>query len=181
MRSLALDIPYFGDALQTTVLCGACGFRHADVILTKQGTPTRHTFRVRNPRDLSARVVRSSSSTVRVPEIQAVMEPGPLSEAFISSAEGVLRRFQDILAFLERNASTKSRRSAARATLDRIARMIDGIEPFTLVVEDPFGASGILHEAAAAEPLTDEEVRGLKTGVFTLELRPDGPRARASR
>jgi zinc finger protein len=180
MRSMALDIPYFGDALQTTVLCGSCGFRHADVLLTKQGAPTRHTLHVRDAGDLSARVVRSSSCTVRVPEIGAVMEPGPRSDAFISNAEGVLHRFREIFEFLGRNGSTKPRRDGARGSLDRLAGMIEGREPFTLVLEDPFGNSGILHDAGRVEGLSDDEVRGLKTGVFTLELRPGGPRARAS-
>src|SRR3989304_1311752 len=39
MRSLSMDIPYFGEALQTTVLCEACGFRHADVLLAGGGAP----------------------------------------------------------------------------------------------------------------------------------------------
>ena len=180
MRSMGLDIPYFGDALQTTVLCGACGFRHADVLLTRQGAPTRHTLRVPGAHDLSARVVRSSSCTVRVKELAAVIEPGPRSDAFISSAEGVLHRLRDILAFLARNGNTKPRREAARTSLERLARMIDGAEPFTLVLEDPFGNSAILHDGATVEPLSEREVRGLKTGVFTLELRPGGPRVRAS-
>jgi zinc finger protein len=180
MRSMALDLPYFGDALQTTVLCGECGFRHADVLLTKQGAPTRHTLRVRNGGDLRARVVRSSSCTVRVLEMEAVMEPGPRSEAFISNAEGVLHRFRDIFGFLARNANTKPRRDAARKSLERLAAMIEGREPFTLVLEDPFGNSAILHEDAVADPLSDKEVSRLKTGVFTLELRPSGPRSRAS-
>ena len=180
MRSMALDLPYFGDALQTTVLCPDCGFRHADVLLTKEGAPTRHTFRVGGAKDLRARVVRSSSATVRVPEVGAVMEPGPRSEAFISNAEGVLHRFRDIFGFLARNANTAPRRQAAKKSLDRLAAMIGGKEPFTIILEDPFGNSAILHEDALAEPLSDKEVRRLKTGVFTLELRPSGPRARAS-
>jgi len=178
---MALDLPYFGDALQTTVLCLDCGFRHADVLLTREGAPTRHTFRVGDAKDLRARVVRSSSATVRVPEIGAVMEPGPRSEAFISNTEGVLHRFRDIFGFLARNANTGRRRHAAERSLDRLVAMIEGREPFTIVLEDPFGNSAILHEDAVAEPLSDKEVRRLKTGVFTLELRPSGPRARASR
>ena len=56
-----------------------------------------------------------------------------------------------------------------------------GLSPVReVVLEDPFGNSAILHEAAEVRPLSDAEVRGLKTGVFTLELRPGGPRARAS-
>ena len=181
MRSMGLEIPFFGDALQTTILCRECGFRHADVLLTKQGDPTRHTLRIGTAGDLDARVVRSSSSTVRIPELGAVMEPGPRSDAFISNAEGVLHRFRDIFDFLARNANTKPRREAARASLTRLAAMIEGREPFTLILEDPFGNSGILHDGALVEGLTDGEIRGLKTGIFTLELRPGGPRARASR
>jgi zinc finger protein len=109
------------------------------------------------------------------------MEPGPRSDAFISNAQGVLHRFRDIFEFLARNANTRPRREAARGSLERLAAMVDGREPFTLILEDPFGNSGILHDGARAEGLTDEELRGLKTGVFTLELRPGGPRARASR
>jgi zinc finger protein len=181
MRSLALDLPYFGDALQTTVLCEACGFRHADILLTNQGSPTRHSLRVLGPSDLNARVVRSSSCTVRVPEIGAVMEPGPRSEAFISNAEGVLHRFRDIFGFLARNADSEPRRRAARDSLDTIARMIEGHEPFTLILDDPFGNSAILHESTEVRPLTDREVRSLKTGVFTIEVRPRKPRSPASR
>ena len=109
MRSMALDIPYFGDALQTTLLCGACGFRHGDVLLTRQGDPTRASLKIRRPGDLNARVVRSSSCTVRIPEAGAIMEPGPQSESFISNVEGVLRRFRDIIGFLARNADTRTR------------------------------------------------------------------------
>ncbi len=180
MRSLSIDIPYFGDALQTTVLCEACGFRHADVLLTKQGSPTRHRLRARRASDLNARVVRSSSGTIRIPEIGGLLEPGPRSEAFISNAEGVLLRFRDILGFLARNANTPQERRKARASLAALGRMIEGREPFTLILDDPFGNSAILHDEAEVRPLTDEEVRGLKMGVFTLELRPGRPRSPAS-
>src|SRR5438093_7147059 len=181
MRSMALDIPYFGDALQTTVLCEACGFRHGDVLLTNQGPPTRHALRVASAGDLRARVVRSSSCTVRVPELGASMEPGPTSEAFISNVEGVLHRFRDILGFLERNASTKARREAARKSQRVLRRMEEGDERFTLVLEDPFGNSAILHDGAEARGLTDREVASLTTGALTVVLRPPGSRARASR
>ncbi len=180
MRSLRLDIPYFGDALQTTVLCGACGFRHADVLLGKEGSPTRHTLRVRRAEDLSARVVRSSSCTVRVPELGAVMEPGQASEAFVSNAEGVLARFRGILAFLERSADTPAKRAKARTGVRTADRMIAGRKPFTLILDDPFGNSAILHEAAESRPLTEKEVGGLKTGEFTIELRPGSRGSRAS-
>ncbi|HLE46370.1 MAG TPA: ZPR1 zinc finger domain-containing protein [Thermoplasmata archaeon] len=180
MRSLSIDIPYFGEALQTTVVCEACGFRHADVLLAREGPPTRHVLRVTRPSDLTARIVRSSSGTIRIPEIGGLLEPGLRSEGFVSNAEGVLHRFRDILGFLSRNADSpaaRRRAEASRATLDR---MIEGEAPFTIILDDPFGNSAILHDTAEVRPLTDEEVRGLKTGVFTVELRRGTPRAPAS-
>ncbi|HLB68934.1 MAG TPA: ZPR1 zinc finger domain-containing protein [Thermoplasmata archaeon] len=179
MRSFRLDIPFFGDALQTTILCGPCGFRHADVIHTAQGSPTRHQLRVQRPDDLNARIVRSSSCTVRIPEIGGLMEPGPRSDAFISNAEGVLRRFRDILGFMSRNEETKARQAKARASLKAIDEMIDGQRPFTIVLEDPFGNSAILHEDVEDRPLTEDEIRNLKTGMFVLEL-PRGTQDHAS-
>src|SRR3989442_1097514 len=181
MRPMALVIPYFGDALQTTVLCEGCGFRHADVLLTKEGPPTRHRLFVRGSSDLTARVVRSSSCTVRVPELGAEMEPGMRSEAFISTAEGVLHRFRDILGFLSRNGDTEDRRRAALKSLGTLEKMLNGKEPFTLVLEDPLGNSAILHDQAEVATLSKREAARLKTDRFTLELRPPGPRARVSR
>ncbi len=180
MRSLRLDIPYFGDALQTTVLCAECGFRHADVILTKEGKPTRHTLRVRSSADLTARVVRSGSCTVRLPELKAIMEPGQASEAFVSNAEGVLRRFREVFGFLVRNADTAAQRAKAESALATLDRMIAGLASFTLILDDPFGNSTILHEDAEARPLTARETAGLKTGVLTFETRGKAPRSRAS-
>jgi len=180
MRSMALDIPYFGDALQTTLLCGACGFRHGDVLLTRQGDPTRASLKIRRPGDLNARVVRSSSCTVRIPEAGAIMEPGPQSESFISNVEGVLRRFRDIIGFLARNADTRARRAAATKSIATVERMIEGRERFTIVLEDPFGNSAILHEDSEVRPLTAREVRSLKTGVFTMKVRPGGRRSPGS-
>src|SRR3972149_4674449 len=68
MRSLRLDIPYFGDALQTTVLCRECGFRHADVIHTELGAPTRNTLRVRRGEGADGPRGRGGCCPLRTPE-----------------------------------------------------------------------------------------------------------------
>jgi zinc finger protein len=165
MRSLPLDIPYFGEALQTTVLCPDCSFRHADLMLTREGPPARHELRVSDPADLAARVVRSAASTIRVPELGAIVEPGLRADAFVSNAEGVLRRVRDIADFGRRTSETDAARRKADAVVARIDGMIAGREPFTLVLEDPTGNSAIVHERATRTELTAAEARRLKQGV----------------
>ena len=164
LRSLPIEVPYFGDALQTTVLCTKCSFHHADLLLTKEGTPTRYTLRASGAEDLAARVVRSAAGTIRVPAIGATVEPGLRAVAFVSNAEGVLRRIRDIVAFAPRHAGTAAARRKADATLARIDAMIEGRAPFTLVLEDPTGNSAILHDRATKTPLTKSEARRLKGG-----------------
>ncbi len=172
MRSLPLEIPYFGEALQTTVLCQACTFRHPDLLLTKEGDPVRYELKVAAPEDLAARVVRSASGTIRIPELGAVVEPGPRAEAFVSNAEGVLQRFRDIVAFANRTAeSTASRRKTERA-LSRIDAMIAGDVPFTLILEDPTGNSAILHDRARKDLLSRTEARRLKRGTPEFRVVP---------
>ena len=165
MRSLPLDIPYFGEAHQTTVLCPSCSFRHADLMLTREGPAARHELRVTGLADLAARIVRSAACTIRVPELGVLVEPGLRAEAFVSNAEGVLLRVRDIADFARRAAETDTARRKAEAVIARIDAMIRGGEPFTLVLEDPTGNSGIVHERATRTELTAAEARRLKRGV----------------
>lgn len=165
MRSLPLNIPYFGDALQTTVLCTSCTFRHPDLLLMNQGPPIRFELHVESPSELTARVARSSACTVRVPEIQATIEPGLRAEAFVTNAEGVLRRIRDVTAFLVRNADGSAAKRTAERTMRTLDEMIAGRQRFTIVLEDPTGNSAIVHDRATKTILTDREARELKRAV----------------
>lgn len=170
LRSLDLDLPYFGGALQTTLLCPGCGYRHADLLLTTRHEPVRFTLRVAGPEQLSARVARSSSGTIRIPEIGAAMEPGPRAEAFISNVEGVLRRFLDVVRGQESTAETSARRTTIAAVRTRIEGLIDGREPFTFVLEDPTGNSAVVDADAVREVLDPEEAARLKAPEAVVDL-----------
>ena len=170
VRSLQMNLPYFGDALQTTLVCLACGYRHGDLLLTRHGEPMRVTLRVERPDALSARVARSSSATIRIPELGASMEPGPRAEAFVSNVEGVLRKFLDVVQGQEAVADSRSRRATLAAVRRRIGGMIEGKEPFTFILEDPTGNSDVQHEDAVREVLSKEEAARLKSSEMSIDL-----------
>lgn len=170
LRSLDLELPYFGGALQTTLLCGACGYRHGDLLLTRHRQPLRITLRVEHPDQRSARVARSSSGTVRIPELGASMEPGPRAEAFVTNVEGVVRKFLDIVRGQEAVADSPAARDRLAAVRARIEGMIEGREPFTFVLEDPTGNSEVLHKDAIRETLSAEEAARLKSSEAILDL-----------
>ncbi len=170
MRSLDLDLPYFGGALQTTLLCGACGYRHADLLLTRHREPIRITLPVDRPDRRSARVARSSSGTIRIPELEAAMEPGPQAEGFVTNVEGVLRKFLDVVQGQEAVAGRAADRRRLASVRSRIEGMLEGREPFTFVLEDPTGNSDVIHEDAVREVLTRKEAKRLKSSETVFDL-----------
>jgi zinc finger protein len=170
LRSIELDLPYFGNAIQTTLTCSACGYRHADLLLTRVREPLRITLRVQRPEQLSDRVARSSSATIRILELGAVMEPGPRAEAFVSNVEGVLRKFLDVVQGQQAVARRRSAKSSLAGVRRRIEGMIEGHEPFTFILEDPTGNSDVQDSDAVREFLSEAEAATLKSATNVIDL-----------
>ncbi len=170
MRTLTHEVPHFGEALQTLLRCDGCGFRFVDFIVVHEREPVRYTFRVEDADDLAARVIRSSSGTIRIPEIGLVAEPSPQSESYVSNVEGVLQRIEDVFQMARRfNLDDPAKVDVATAGLARIEAARQGDGGLTLIIEDPWGNSAIVHERAEREPLTDEEANELKTGIIVID------------
>ncbi len=168
-RAEELKIPHFGNCLQTTIICPHCGFRHADIMMLDIHDPMRYEISIESERDLSAKVIRSTSGTITIPEIGAKLEPGPLSEAFITNVEGLLNRFVDILVQLMHD--TPEKLEEIREVLRKIGYIRHGRERVTVILEDPLGNSAIIGEHVRKRKLTEEEVKNLKLGEITLSLR----------
>ena len=179
---LPYDVPGFGTMLIITMRCPHCGFRHRDILGLRFGEPTRHEFRVKGPEDLKVRVIRSSSATIRIPELGITVEPGPMAEAFISNVEGVLERVERAAAMMARFAETPEEKAKAAEALAKIWEAREGRLKFTLIIDDPFGNSLIAPPdkgRVRVRRLTSEEVRELKTGPFVpIDIRWPGEEKR---
>lgn len=166
------EIPSFGEALLIAGVC-SCGFRHSDTILLSQKEPARYTLQVTDPDDMDARVIRSTSGTIRVPELGVDVEPGPASESYVSNVEGVLARISEIVAFATRTACEAGDEQGARRgeeILENIRQARTGQFRLTFTIEDPLGNSAIASEKAVRSSLTDEEIASLKTGMIILDV-----------
>ncbi|MCG7848012.1 MAG: ZPR1 zinc finger domain-containing protein [ANME-2 cluster archaeon] len=163
------NIPYFGEILLTSAHC-ECGFRYADTMVLSQREPVKYTLRVESLADLDARVVRSTSGTIRIPELGINIEPGSTSESYISNVEGVLCRIEDVLGMVSRwqdePPQTTDRAHEVLNALDKVKR---GELDITIIIEDPLGNSAIISERASRQELSPEEADKLKTGMIVLE------------
>ncbi|MBC7114393.1 MAG: ZPR1 zinc finger domain-containing protein [Archaeoglobi archaeon] len=167
------DIPYFGEVMLTSIQCSSCGFRHSDCMILSSREPQRYELRVSSSDDLNARVIRSSSGTVRIPELGVDIEPGPLAESFVSNVEGILERVENVL----RGILNVSKNRRAEELIEEIRMIREGKREITVIVEDPFGNSAIISEKAISRPLTREEISRLKTGYLIFEAQNDSEEA----
>ena len=161
------EIPYFGEQTELTLACKSCGWRKTDFIAGDGGEPVAWTISV-NSDTLDGRVVRSSSCTVRIPELEIEVEPGVAADGYVSNVEGVISRFEDAIGMLKRQAQSEGDRrdvESCEALLLRIADAKSSVDhTISLVLLDPLGHSKIMHDSASSRILTDEDTEGLYTG-----------------
>lgn len=163
------EIPFFDKILLTSISC-ECGFKHADSIVIGEKEPTRYKIRA-NRKNLFTKVIRSTSGTIRIPELGVSIEPGPASQAFVTNLEGVLWRVAEIVKIAMRwNESDEEKVKRCKWILERINNVIEGDEELTIILEDPFGNSLILSDESFKEKLSEWEARELKTGLTVIEL-----------
>ncbi len=161
-------IPYFGEVMESSIICNVCGFKHSDVMSLEQHDPTRQTLKINKDKG-SSRVIRSQSATVSIPEIGIMVEPGPKSEGYVSNVEGVINRFKNAtrkaLTLFDDDASQEN----GKRVLADLDKVLNGELEVTLIIEDPFGQSKIMDLETEEVLLTEEEVKNLKTGYTVID------------
>ncbi|HDN74352.1 MAG TPA: ZPR1 zinc finger domain-containing protein [Archaeoglobus sp.] len=169
VKTVTYPTPYFGEILLTSLTC-ECGFKYANTLILGFNYPVRFTIKI-NKETLYTKVVRSTSCTIRIPEIQTSIEPGPASQAFITNLEGILRRVEDAVRMAMRWHSHDIKKvERCKQILEKINRTIEGNEELTLILEDPLGNSAIISDQAFKERMSEDEIRELKTGMYELDV-----------
>jgi len=176
------EIPYFGEHTQVTVMCHSCGWKQTDFIPAEGKKAGCWSLVLTDKNQLKSRVVRSSSCTVRVPELDLQVNPGSSSTGYVSNVEGVVNRFLEVINMvlrdLQNDVSIKlvEQQSAdLTQTMTEITQLEELIhclttigaedaQPITLELLDPHGHSMIIDDSATERELTDEEIEILPTG-----------------
>ena len=174
MLAMSSEIPYFGEHTQITVICESCGWKHTDFIPSDGEKPGYSSLIVDNPEKCSARVVRSSSGTIRIPQLELEVSPGGSSSGFVSNVEGVIKRFEDAVgSILRGNADDEKIVQASLELLESLRKMKSGHSHFLIELLDPRGRSQIIHNDAIIRDLMENEIQSLDIGpeVPVFEMR----------
>ena len=172
MLTISSEIPYFGEHTQITVLCDTCGWKHTDFIPSDGEKPGFSSLVIDSEKKNAARVVRSSSCTIRIPELDLEVSPGGSSSGYVTNIEGVMKRFENAIETIIRGSDEDQDSEIARQILERLRMVKDGEEIVRLELLDPRGRSQIIHHDAESRELVNEELERLETGpevpVFEL-------------
>ncbi|MFW9975981.1 MAG: ZPR1 zinc finger domain-containing protein [Candidatus Thorarchaeota archaeon] len=172
VRSLLYSIPFFNELAMFSMECPSCNFHHNDVFSAEKRKPARFTLFIDNQNLLRARVVRSGSGTMRLPEFGIDVEPGPAAESFITNVEGVLQRTISVVETAISFAEKTKEKAKGAEILGKMNQAIEGNLAFTLIIEDPAGVSGIIPDDLSKvkyEELSIEEASKLKGAPFWLD------------
>ena len=165
------EIPYFGEHTQVTLMCEQCGWRQTDFIPAEGRKPGAWSILVDGESVLRARVVRSSSCTIRIPELELEVSPGTGSSGYVSNVEGVLNRFLDIVNMVKKDLDDQPEQEMQRCLEleSALNDLIDGRHSGVMLeLLDPRGHSQILHPEAIDRELDETE-------LLSLPLGPDPP------
>ena len=172
MLAMNDEIPYFGEHTQITVLCGSCGWKHTDFIPSDGEKPGFSSLLVDDSEKTMARVVRSSSCTIRIPELDLEVSPGGSSSGYVTNIEGVIKRFENAIETIIRGDEDAGVTETALQILESLEMVKDGSAEVSVELLDPRGRSQIIHLEAISRQLRDEEKEVLETGpeipVFDL-------------
>ena len=174
MLAMSSEIPYFGEHTQITVICESCGWKHTDFIPSDGEKPGYSSLIVDNSEKCSARVIRSSSGTIRIPELELEVSPGGSSSGFVSNVEGVIKRFEDAVgSILRGNADDEKIVKASLELLESLSYMKSGSSHLLIELLDPRGRSQIIHNDAITRDLMENEIQSLDIGpeVPVFEMR----------
>ncbi len=171
MHWQADEIPYFGEVMYINAKCDHCDFRFADTMILTQRSPIRYELNISDIKDLNARVVRSTSGTIRIPELGIDVEPGSVSESYVTNVEGILERVKKVVVTATEWVKDEAE-SHARGLeiLDMLEAAIHGEQALTLVIEDPLGNSAIISDRAVSRPLSKQEASNLQTGMIVFDV-----------
>ncbi len=147
LRQMEREVPYFGNLILFSMQCEnpECAYRKSDVEAEQPKGKVKQTLEVNEEEDLKARVVKSSTATVKVPRVGNI-EPGEASNGYVTNIEGILNRLKVQIEKARDLSEDDSEKKKAKNLIKKLSRVMQGRDKIKVTLEDPEGNSSIISE-----------------------------------
>lgn len=170
------NIPYFGDIIYLSSICN-CNFRYNDTILLSVSQPSSYELQINEKSDLNSRVIKSNTCTIIIKELEIIIEPGSVSNSYITNIEGIIRKILNTVTFMMKNIDKKDEKklNIAINIYNILKSIIDDsnnkiINPITIILKDPLGNSKIINKKTKYSILNKEDIEKLNTGMNIIDI-----------
>ncbi|XP_076876607.1 zinc finger protein ZPR1 [Brachyhypopomus gauderio] len=145
-RLLLTQIPFFKEIIISSFTCSHCHWTNTEI--QSAGRIQEHgisyTLKIKSKEDMNREVVKTDSATIRIPELDFEI-PAFTQKASLSTIEGLLDR---AVAGLEQDQPIRQATDPEVAHkidqfIQRLKKLKDVEEEFTLIIDDPSGNSFI--------------------------------------
>lgn len=140
-----VDVPHFGRLFIFSMQCDGCGFRKADLEPAEKKDPATYTLEINSEDDLTAKVIKSSVASLKIPRIISV-DSGPSSEGYITNVEGIIERIKKVLQSTYDGEEEKSAKKKLKNQIKKLNNVLLGRETIKLIISDPSGNSSIISD-----------------------------------
>jgi len=141
-----IEVPHFGKVFVFSMNCKECGYNKSDLEPAEKKEPAKYTLEVTSEEDLNIKIVKSGEATLKIPHIITI-QPGPVSEGYITNVEGLLERVKKAVesSIDEDDDNAKKK---VKNMIKKINKVIFGREKIKIIIEDPSGNSAIISDKA---------------------------------
>lgn len=147
LREDEQEIPYFGKVYVFSMTCTHCKYHKADIEVEENQNPSKWEFEITSEADMSVRVIKSSTATIKIPRIMNI-EPGTASNGYVSNIEGILVRVKTRLEKSRDSEEDATKKKKLKNMIKKIQKVMFGSETLKISIEDPAGNSAIISEKA---------------------------------
>ena len=150
LKTCQTNIPFFKEVVIMAFACEHCGFRSNEIkaggSVPDKGTVHTLTISGKDPTDLHRDVLKSSTASIEIPELDFYMAPGSLGGIY-TTIEGLLKQIHDKLLsanpFTYGDSADAESKENFNTFLQSISKLQEGCTPFKLILKDPMGNSFI--------------------------------------
>jgi len=146
MSEVIYEMPFFGEALITTISCANCKYKLNDVIALKENNPKIYKKIIKTKKDMFLKVIRNSNATIKIKEFGLELKPADFSEGFMTNIEGVLNKFENILLQLQKSKLAEKQKKKVLELIEKVKKAKENKIKFTIELIDKSGNSAIIKE-----------------------------------